>query len=128
MLQKSSRARGSLLLLESIHNLTDIFVAVIAYVLKFFFFSESCGSNQTGEEQLKGVITWNSTKADTNSTTKCPYNINGSAVRFCKLDPIFGPMWMEPDTRHCLYSSKTTNKLNSLSQVGTKVLFFFFLF
>ena len=71
-----------------------------------------------GEEQLKGVITWKSTRADTNSTEDCPYNNFKHAVRFCRFDIVHGPQWSEPMTKECLYKTETTNSLDKLSQVS----------
>ena len=76
-----------------------------------------------GEKQLKGVISWPSTAAGTNSTIVCPYKINGTddkyAMRLCRLDAAHIPVWTEPNLNECPYKTKTTRDLEKISQAST---------
>ena len=97
----------------------------------FLCFIGCCSSSKTGEEQLKGVITWPSTLADTNSTVDCPFNdtkINNTksrhAVRFCRSDEFLGATWNEANTNDCPYKTKTTRALEKISHVS-KIVFHF---
>ena len=93
----------------------------------FYFSLDCCPSIKTGVKQLKGVITWPSIAAGTNSTMVCPYKINGSdannAMCLCRLDVAHSPVWSEPNLNECPYKTKTTRDLEKISQAST-ILFY----
>eukprot|EP00794_Sanderia_malayensis_P014331 gene14331-15822_t len=79
---------------------------------------DCCYTSQTGEEKIKGVITWTPVIADSFDTKKCPYIRNNkqyNATRFCTPNFNIGAQWQRPNISVCPYKTKTTQKLEQLS-------------
>ena len=89
---------------------------------------DCCYSEQTGEANIKGVITWNSVIANSVDTQQCPYGFYPlqhndttlyKASRVCLPNFKDGAQWQTPNTSACAYKTKTTLKLQQISQVGS---------
>ena len=95
---------------------------LIHIITCFSLFADCCASTRTGEDNLKGVITWPWTPSDVNSTVLCPYKSNGTFVKYasrsCKSNFILGAQWDKPKINQCPYKTKTTAELERLSQVN----------
>ena len=91
-------------------------------------FPDCCYREQTGEANIKGVITWSPVIADSVDTQKCPYGLYNTqfntttfnkASRLCLPNFEVGAQWQTPNTSECAYKTKTTLKLQEISQVGS---------
>ena len=91
---------------------------------------DCCYKEQTGEKNIKGVITWNSILADSFDRQTCPYGFYDydfnttvfyKASRFCQPNFQDGAQWQAPNMSDCAYRTLTTFKLEKMSEVSTLI-------
>ena len=102
---------------------------LLTLILNFssFSFLDCCYASQTGEANIKGIISWRTTIANLANTQQCPYesfSLNGTTSKFgnatrqCLPNFRNGAVWQHPNIDQCGYKSATTQVLEDIAKVS----------
>ena len=81
---------------------------------------DCCPAERIGEENFKGVYSYNAVLASAIVARDCKYNENQTFTRICQPNFPNSPQWTVADLELCDPKTQTTKDLLQIKQVGIK--------